>query len=770
MNIIMGVLILMLSLFSSTAQATDFQVWIPSKLEKIRRNTQPPTRMTEPILKLEAAQNEWEGGQLIVTASDIDLDNVSMSVSDLIHEDQVTIINLNEIKLYQQHYILVLEPTTNAFPPGWYPDALIPLEVADEIDIYQGDNQGFWLALKVPKGQKPGLYKGNILVKTNQQKLNVPLELLIWDFELPDYNHTQTAFSIWYDQVAAYHDVFIGSDEYWELLNNYYWFQTEYRLSPTDLPIPTGDVDEYLKLAEAYLDKPQVSSFRIPFYSNPEKDQEMYLSLKTRGWLNKGYYYISSIDEPVPEQYPLVKLYSKEIQNVAPEAKHVVTKEIVEELEGYVNTWCGLVDLYDHDLAQERQRQGDHVWWYTCVIPKHPFPSYHIDDHLISARLLSWMQKFYGVEGNLYWSTTIFRKWNGSEYVFRDPWSEPMAYPGANGDGYLLYPGNEYGINGPIGTIRLETIRDGLEDYEYLYLFEQRLTMVAEKLGLEANSITEKVLASFLNRLFEDPQLYNSDPHNLLNIRREIAEEIITTLQEPNILVIHANSEIIIYTEKDTLVTVNNLPLVSLEQTDKSEKFVLKHEQTEDPPRLKIIAKKGNATKEIERTVLVSPPGSHWVLGKSTQICSFEEIEDFKKWRTTNVTLSLVEEQAIEGNQALKAIYHPGVDFPNLKLVNTASHFISDWSNYKTFAFDIYNASEKTAKIYCKFYNQNNQIDDTHVINIKAKQSKTVIIPTSSITIDITTLKEIELWMWKQKEPVTLHLDNFRLILADSIN
>ena len=44
-----------------------------------------------------------------------------------------------------------------------------------------------------------------------------------------------------------------------------------------------------------------------------------------------------------------------------------------------------------------------------------------------------------------------------------------------HGDGVLLYPGPA----GPIGSIRLANIRDGLEDYEYLWL-------LAQKDGIEA--------------------------------------------------------------------------------------------------------------------------------------------------------------------------------------------------------------------------------------------------------------------------------------------
>ena len=42
----------------------------------------------------------------------------------------------------------------------------------------------------------------------------------------------------------------------------------------------------------------------------------------------------------------------------------------------------------------------------------------------------------------------------------------PGSYP--DGDGFLAYPGKPAGIDGPASTIRLEQIRQGLEDYEAL--------------------------------------------------------------------------------------------------------------------------------------------------------------------------------------------------------------------------------------------------------------------------------------------------------------
>jgi hypothetical protein len=70
-----------------------------------------------------------------------------------------------------------------------------------------------------------------------------------------------------------------------------------------------------------------------------------------------------------------------------------------------------------------------------------------------------------------------------------------------NGDGVLLYPGEEKlhpeedrGVAGPIGSIRLANLRRGLQDHQYLTL--------ARKLGLSAE--VDAALAAVVPRVFAD--------------------------------------------------------------------------------------------------------------------------------------------------------------------------------------------------------------------------------------------------------------------------
>jgi hypothetical protein len=66
-----------------------------------------------------------------------------------------------------------------------------------------------------------------------------------------------------------------------------------------------------------------------------------------------------------------------------------------------------------------------------------------------------------------------------------------VRYP--DGDGFLAYPGKPVGVDGPVSTIRLEQIRQGLQDYEALSLLAE-LTAKAKQAGRSA-AAAERALA-----------------------------------------------------------------------------------------------------------------------------------------------------------------------------------------------------------------------------------------------------------------------------------
>ena len=67
------------------------------------------------------------------------------------------------------------------------------------------------------------------------------------------------------------------------------------------------------------------------------------------------------------------------------------------------------------------------------------------------------------------------------------------------GDGFLFYPGKPYGIFGPVDTIRLHAIRDGIEDYETLWYLE--------KLYNDAGKSAKELLRPIYDKLYEGTML-----------------------------------------------------------------------------------------------------------------------------------------------------------------------------------------------------------------------------------------------------------------------
>jgi hypothetical protein len=153
--------------------------------------------------------------------------------------------------------------------------------------------------------------------------------------------------------------------------------------------------------------------------------------------------------------------------------------------------------------------------------------------------LMGFMAQKFGTQGFLYysmnfWNTNRETKTPDGKTVMQTnaPFTEPInrgpltnsdgkSWTDYNGDGLIVYPGP----NGPLSTIRMKCIRDGLEDYEYFWLLKQAVAEV--KAGKRRAS--PGWLARAESALAVDPSLvrtlteYSTDGARLLAARREIA-------------------------------------------------------------------------------------------------------------------------------------------------------------------------------------------------------------------------------------------------------
>ena len=166
---------------------------------------------------------------------------------------------------------------------------------------------------------------------------------------------------------------------------------------------------------------------------------------------------------------------------------------------------CPETVVFDEDgfaeRAWTRQANGDKLWWYVCCgpSPKTDYCNLFTQQEGIKHRVLFWQQKQYNVTGLLYWSTSYWSDVGGDPWT--SAWTTPWTGVDTFGDGSLLYDGYHVGVNGPVSSLRLEAVANGIEDYEYL-------TMAEELLGADfVNGILSTVTKDLTHYTLSDAQL-----------------------------------------------------------------------------------------------------------------------------------------------------------------------------------------------------------------------------------------------------------------------
>lgn len=266
----------------------------------------------------------------------------------------------------------------------------------------------------------------------------------------------------------------------------------------------------------------------------------MVAHLKEKGWLEKAYSYW--FDEPSEDDYPYVIKGMDLLGQNCPGLTRLLTEQVEDPLVGHVDLWVPVLSRYNPERCQARQAAGDQVWWYVCCGPRAPYPNNFIDHPAVNHRIRFWMMEKYGVTGSLYWQTTY---WRGEGGKLRNPWQSaasisPSGGFWGNGDGMLLYPAcrepsQEPVLEGPVITLRLEMLRDGLEDREYFWTLKQ-LVRRAEAQLAKAEGRRRQRLQKLLreaqealrapDRLIRSLTEYSPDPQDLLRERTRIAEAI----------------------------------------------------------------------------------------------------------------------------------------------------------------------------------------------------------------------------------------------------
>jgi len=517
----------------TTAASGDVKLWYAYNTENLMQDLEYEDLMEERdyTLRMSTIRGDVESIQLIITPEN-NVVSYDITFQDLKNESG-DVFAADNLEAFAEWYIEITESYNMDAYYGFYPDALVPMEnykLLHHNSIDAGENQGIWINANIPVDQAAGFYTGNAVLTVDGKEYNIPMELKIYDAVMPEENHQASSFAIWYDHIVY------GEGTYsTELADKYFWFLVDKRVMPLDPdPSKRTDYDVFIDwLVETQMDNPKISSYGLPYKiahienttrrivdrsavtSLLTKMAEKCIELREAGdedadLFKKAFYYMGSItDEPTGEALERVQICDLivseckiEIADKYFKGKYqdlyeslmglrvIVTTAYSTELlgsdtTGGVQTWCPQFQHWHTEAQREEyySRQnttdrlmGEEAWWYGCNNPKVPYPTYHLDDDMISSRVLSWMQFDYNVDGDLYWCVNI--------YKVSDPWTIPVVTESVQ-EGRLIYPGAKYGIDGPISTLRMESIREGREDYECLWLLEQAIIAYNEANGTD---------------------------------------------------------------------------------------------------------------------------------------------------------------------------------------------------------------------------------------------------------------------------------------------
>lgn len=700
----------------------NISVWTADSTVRINRD-KDYGRESDLSFRIAMTRNEYESAQVILTPEK-EVSSYSVTLSDLTSAEGKTLSKEN-FSVYNQKYLNVTNQS-DGFSTGfgWYPDALLPMETAEkygENTIAAGENQGLWITCYCPKDQAAGTYNGTFTVHCDGQDFDVKASVTVYDYTLTDDITAKSAFAINRAFMNA------SGDDSLEHYKAAYDMLLEYRLAGINLPTLVENTDYYLEAVREYYDK--TPSYSVPYtivYNAMANDQDMdydkfkatltalaEISLQDeKNYLDKAYLYLGSlIDEPtmggtvdravrIAHQVEIAKeelasemerdsSYSgalgAEIIDAVRNFPHIVTNRYTDELyndgEG-VKYWVPLFDDFNSVARQEfYENSGVEYWWYGCIGPNNPFPTYQLDDYLITSRIVSWMQKDYGASGNLFWDTCFWVEYRDGIYTRKDPYTaSPEHFPGDNGDGFLFYPGTKYGIS-PVASIRLHSIRDGLEEYEILNELEENY---AAK-GYDADGI----LQTLYKKLYSNAQV-NGEVMEDTSIFSETREELMTLGQMNQtfgayIGEVAENSTEVRFTvaaEKDVKVKLNGQTAEPVAENGGLYEYecVVRLDQDENAFQM-----------ELERDGK-SMVYTHSLGGKSVLFNAVETEEDAKLFTAEGGTVSLVSASVMgsEGN-ALR------VDLPAATEKTSEMRFTTSFEALKTatsLAVEIYNPSD----------------------------------------------------------------------------
>ena len=571
--------------------AENYTVWAVSTVEKFKQDDFSNAKEGNMQINIEAVKNEYESAQLIISTLD-DISSYYLEKSDLvcgensISASNVQVYNVLYVELSSERDLA--NYGGGIYPDALVP--IEKAKEYGELKASADTNVQLWITVYVPKETVAGVYNANFKLTIDGKELSVPVSVTVYDYTLTDKNNAPSMFTYRQDRIGIgeLDNSTAMMEKYYDYFSDYRIMLQELpieSLTPTEL---ADAVEKYYDQMTTFSLLSRKGTITTNFSRNRESIKAQILELAKRSTAEKNLVSKAAIycmDEPNVQgddsdnviqtaintmndwyamldeviaiisaddsgdyanfkNYPDWENQIRTIPNIVPHTigsmQWLIGNEDKAKVQEYLTaleTICPVFTTFDdatyYDLMDLVEKYDLNLWWYGCTNPQAPYPTYHIGDlNLLSSRTVSWLQMKYNVGGNLYWGAAGYATEDEKTFeypvnVYKYPYMKSNGRF-VGGDGYLTYPGARYGIYGPIPSMRLMSIRDGLEDYELLYALKQKYTDLKQTSYTDLN--VEDMMQRFYNSLSYRGTNMNRDGQNGLDfasLRRELVTSII---------------------------------------------------------------------------------------------------------------------------------------------------------------------------------------------------------------------------------------------------
>lgn len=491
-------------------------LWTTPATHKVLPNERAPSA-TKSGLKLAAARGEFEPAQLVV-------DPAGGSV-------KVSVAKFSDLPAGQR-----VKLATVGYDQGW-PEHLTPLASGGSVTLSGTQAQPIWLTVYVPYGTTKGDHTTTLtLTPGSGAAISVPVMLHVFDFDMPKDIHFATQLNVSVQSLIPNG----GSTEDAKTL------LFEHRMTPKSATWPSGlgynitwDSSANPNRCSAFYDEPNDGAqysikalakkyilgqgwngvgypnamlFQFVDNSTPRPTTfcgqnlgsdpagtaaynaawSKYLAaldqyIVQNGYDKKAYYYVQNEPQNAAD-YKTAAALCRLTKAAAPHLRIAISEEpkpgIAEDPGGACgyDIWIAHVRAYQEKYAWQRQRDhGEQVWFYSLDQDPDPyFNPTRVDTQGMHERIIPWVA----------WGRRI--------------------------RGWAYYDAGRF-FDGARPTIRAELLREGFEDYEYLWLANGKAYPVVDQAG--PADATAKSVASGLTS-------WTKDADALMALRYELGRYI----------------------------------------------------------------------------------------------------------------------------------------------------------------------------------------------------------------------------------------------------